>query len=328
MVATFKANIPYNSFLLIVYGTFLSWFVFFSGCSFYINPNDGILYKWLIHGLNNMGYLQFFFGKLIYLMLLFFQANILNSLANTQKLFSKPNYLTGMCVLLFHSLFIGLYGLSSSLFVSTSMVCILYFLCLLTNISKPKQALFNIGLLFGMSTLFCTTSFLYLLLLLIGLSIMRPFKLTEWIILILGTVTPYYFLYAYNFLFDINNSNLFTLIKIYTPFIKLSDLELLSIISISLILLGGIYFIQSNMRKLLVQSRNSWTIIYFYLLISLFFPFLNKSSNFSDWNYALMPISVLGSGFFYYSKSKWVTLITHWLLFILSVIIGYYYLVH
>jgi hypothetical protein len=164
--------------------------------------------------------------------------------------------------------------------------------------------------------------------LLIGLSIMRPFKLTEWIILILGTVTPYYFLYTYNFLFDINNSNLFTIIKIYTPFIKLSDLELLSIISISLILLGGIYFIQSNMRKLLVQSRNSWTIIYFYLLISLFFPFLNKSSNFSDWNYALMPISVLGSGFFYYSKSKWVTLITHWLLFILSVIIGYYYLVH
>ena len=130
MVGTFKANIPYNSFLLIVYGTFLSWFVFFSGCSFYSNPNDGILYKWLIHVLNNMGSLQSFFGKLIYLLLVFFQANILNSLANTQKLFSKPNYLTGMCVLLFHSLFIGLYGLSSSLFVSTSMVGILYLLIL------------------------------------------------------------------------------------------------------------------------------------------------------------------------------------------------------
>ena len=67
---------------------------------------------------------------------------------------------------------------------------------------KPKAALFNIGIAIGVCTFFYFPSLAFAALIIFGLAITRPFKLAEWLIALLGIITPYYFLLAIVFLTD------------------------------------------------------------------------------------------------------------------------------
>jgi hypothetical protein len=66
----------------------------------------------------------------------------------------------------------------------------------------------------------------------------------------------------------------------------------------------GFIFTQSNMRKLLVQSRNCWTIITVFLFFALFIPFLNKIPQFYFSLFCFVPASIFVASFFYYPEKN------------------------
>jgi hypothetical protein len=94
---------------------------------------DGFLYKaflnWMIPVAGNFTVIY----SVIAFSLLFIQALSLNMLVNSQRLMEKPNYLTGMCYLLFTSLFTDWYYLSSPLIINTLLISVLFLLCNLHN---------------------------------------------------------------------------------------------------------------------------------------------------------------------------------------------------
>ena len=59
-----------------------------------------------------------------------------------------------------------------------------------------KKNIFNIGLLSGLSILIFFPTFLFVFVVLFGLLIFRPFRIQEWFIVILGIITPFYFVFA------------------------------------------------------------------------------------------------------------------------------------
>lgn len=318
MIGTFKRNLPYNSFLLIIFGLFLNWPIYTHPTSVLVHSNDAVLFRFIATFFSSLGGASAAMQAVFFIVLLLVQALMLNKLVNDQKMFSKANYLVGICYILSFCLMDYKHQITASFIANIVLIWILSILCSLSNLQHAKTNIFNIGLLLGLATLIYIPSIFFVFLVLVAMSISRPFRLTEWVIIFLGLFTPYYFIASFNFLFDVSNAKLLPrMIGFHMPLLQFSKLQIVAMISIAIISCAGLYFIQNNMRRLLVQSRNCWSLVYVYLMIALVLPFLHSSSDFFDWVTLLSPIAAILGAFFFYSNSKLINGIIFWGLLIL-----------
>ena len=150
MTGTFKANNPYNTFLLLVYGLLLKLPMFLHPVIPVPQQTDGFLYKVLLIQLTKtVGNTIPFIYPFISFLLLYTQAITFNKLANDQRLMQKPNYLTAMAYLLITSLFKEWNFLSAPLIVNTLLIWVWANMSGLYNEKKAKSTLFNIGIGIG-----------------------------------------------------------------------------------------------------------------------------------------------------------------------------------
>ena len=105
MIGTFKANIPYNNFLLLIYAIVIRLPSFLFPESSLPAESDATLYKFLLSILSPVGKDFPIIYPFICLVLLYGQALWLNKIINAQKLFARSNYLTGMSFLLITAMF-------------------------------------------------------------------------------------------------------------------------------------------------------------------------------------------------------------------------------
>jgi len=89
-------------------------------------------------------------------------------------------------------------------------------------------------------------------------------------------------------------------------------------------MLLGLFFIQSNMRRQIVQVRKSWQLVYLYLVVAALVPFLNGTNSFSSWILAAVPASLIVASAFFYPDKKWFPLVIHWGMVAISVAIAYF----
>ncbi|MBI3883362.1 MAG: hypothetical protein HY305_03880, partial [Sphingobacteriales bacterium] len=200
MTGTFKANNPYNTFLLLVYGLVLKLPMFLHPTIPTPQKTDGFLFKELLAQLSHIGQLAPLIYPLIAFFLLYSQAISFNKLVNDQRLMQKPNYLTAMSYLLITSLFKEWDILSAPLIINTLIIWVWARMSSLNNSNNPKTVLFNMGLAIGFATFFYFPAIAFAALIIFGLAVTRAFKLTEWLIALIGIVTPYYFLLAWIFI--------------------------------------------------------------------------------------------------------------------------------
>jgi hypothetical protein len=257
---------------------------------------------------------------------LFAQAIAFNRFVTEQRLMQSPNYLTGMSYLLITSLFKEWNILSSTLIINTLLIGVWSRMSRLYNKPDAQVVLFNIGLVIGICTFFYFPSIAFALLIVFGLAVTRPFRLSEWFITLIGIITPYYFLISLVFIFFTGWWKKYKLpgIAISLPKFFQSGWEMIAIVIVLLIALIGFYFVQQNMMRQLVQTRKSWNLIFIYLLVAIFIPFINATHAFQYWILCAVPLSVLAGCFFFYSGKKWVTLGLHWLLAVLVVAFNYF----
>ena len=147
----------------------------------------------------------------------------------------------------------------------------------LFNISNQysiKGTVFNIGVAVGISSFIFFPSVILFLWLIFALMVMRSVRFNEWMICLLGVTAPYYFYAAYLFFSDKWSwQHLFQPINIAMPSPGQSLwLAISSILLIIPFLIGG-YFVQENLRKMLIQVRKNWSLMLTYLLFALFIPF-------------------------------------------------------
>jgi hypothetical protein len=162
-------------------------------------------------------------------------------------------------------------------------------------------------------------------LLIAALLIFRPVILTEWLIALLGALTPFYFVLIYLYVWD-HWSLLHTMFpgfqfrlpvfhmdwKIWVPFLL-----------VNLPLIAGLYLSFQYSGRLLVHVRKSWRFMLFYLLTAFFMPFLNNNGGFSQFIIALVPVSLFYASFFYFPRKKGVPGLVVWLS-VLWIFINYF----
>ncbi len=323
MTLTFKANNPYNSFLLLVYGLLLKLPMFLVPVIPKEQQVDGFLYRAFLSWLHPFGSSLPIIYPLLAFVLLYSQAIIFNKLVSDLRLLQTPGYLTGMSYLLLSSLFSDWNILSAPLIINSLILWVWARMSSLHNAQNPKTTLFNIGLAIGICTFFYFPSLAFTALIIFGLLITRPFKLAEWLLALMGIICPYYFLLSYVFLADKWQGYHFPGFAITAPHIGESSWSYAAIIIVAFLALLGFIYVQKNFRRQLIQARKSWNLLFLYLLIALFVPFINATHSFQYWIISAIPLAALMGAAFYYPTVRWIPGFFHWLLVALVLAISF-----
>lgn len=324
MTGIFKANNPSNNFFLLLYGIVLKSYLFVNPVVPDLQSSDGPLYSSFLIWLK-VTFADFpaIFG-IISFVLIFLQAIFFNKAVNDQRMLQKPNYLTGMAYLLLTSIFSEWFSLSAALMVNTLLIWVWSKLCTLHNNHSGKATIYNIGLAIGVACFFYYPAIIFTLLFVCGIALTRPFRLNEWLIGLIGIATPFYFFCAWLFLTGQWNTYQLPSASLTRPVFEESRWAMAAIILVTLTVLLGIYFIQNNMRRQIVQTRKSWQLIYIYMIIAAFVPFLNGAGSFTGWILLAVPVSLITASALFYPEKRWFPMAIHWGMVAISVAVAYF----
>jgi hypothetical protein len=320
----FKQKNPANIFLLLVLGLLLKLPAFLHPHLPAEKPMDGILFKALLDFLKPYGEANPIIYPLLSFTFLYLQAVMLTGIINTQRMMSRANYFPGMAYLLITSLFPEWNYFSAPLLINFIFVLVLSGLFKTYNQPRVLGPVFNIGLALGIASFVFFPSITFIIWILFALAVMRPFRLNEWLVCIIGVATPFYFYTVY--LFVTNNwswSRLWPYFSVNLPEIQQSVWLAGSVFLLAVPFLAGGYYVQESLRRMLIQVRKGWSLLLLYLLAALFIPFVNSSANFENWIIAAIPLAAFHACTYLYSSFRILPLLLFWLT--VAFIIGYQY---
>jgi hypothetical protein len=307
VIAIFKQKSPGNVAILLIFGLLLKLPLFLHPKNITATEIDGRLYQWLISLLPpGNGSV----AAVISFVLLYAQALMLNYLVNEYRLIGRQTYLPAMAYILITSLVPEWNYLSSPLVANTFIVLMLIYLFSLYNSANARAQVYNIGLMAGINSYIFFPSSAFVICILLGLMILKPFRFKEIILFLLGCTTPYYFHVAYLLLFDkLSFVNFFPHISVGVPEIESSVYLAAGILLLTLPFLLGGYYVQTHLRKMLIQVRKNWSVLLLYLLLAFFIPFINSSQSFHTWILITAPFAAFHACAYYYPPRRWLPLV-------------------
>lgn len=313
MVKFFRSGNPLTVLLLLIYTLLVKFYYLLHPSTFVADGSEGLLYdlfvKWIQRVIGNSPYL---FTSLAILLLLL-QALLVTKIVNHQRLFAKPTYLPAMSYMLFTSLLEGWNVFSPALLVNLVMLWVFSSITLLYTRTSARDMVFNIGFALGVCGLFYFPSVVFCLLLLLSLLIMRPFRLAEWIIAVLGLICPLYLLGTYLYLTD--QWSLFTKIpRIGINFPVIADYKVWGamVASIFFFILGWL-LLQSTIKKMLIQGRKIWSVLIVYVFVAMVVPFFNVHFSPLYWLMAILPLSLFVANVYWSIRNNTVANIIHFI---------------
>lgn len=324
MIGYFKSSNPVNFVFLLVYAFVLRWHSIIFPHIPVPQATDGFLYLKLLAFLKPVGDALPLIYPLIVIALTVLQAVILNNRIVNEKLLAKQNYLPALAYLFITSFFPEWWQLSSALIINSLMVWVWGMLTRLYNNPRPKALVFNAGMVVSIASFLYFPALGLLLLIFSALIIFRPFQISEWLVAILGLLTPYYFLFAFLFLGNNWNPLIFLpAISISVPEFPAFQQDWWRLVAVVLLIIPFFisgFLIQGNILRMLIQVRKSWSLMLFYLIICILIPFINFTPVFEYWILCALPFAAFHSYTFFYTSKKWLQETLHWLIvaFILS----------
>jgi len=322
VIGLLKHKTPVNLIVVFVAGILLKLAFFKHLDPLVSGDHDTFLYK-EITGFISANFSAGVIFSITYL-LLFFQAFLLNRLMNDHRMVHKFTYLPAMAYLLVTSMLPEWNVFSAPLLANTLLMYIFFVLYRTYNQYNVKMMLFNIGLALGLAAFVFSSSLIFLVWVLPGLLVMRAVKLNEWMICLFGLITPFYLYAAYLLLSDSWSwAKIIPDYSFHIPTLKQSFWLAGSTLLILLVFLIGGYFIQVNLRRLLIQVRKNWSLMLIYLLIALLVPFLSYEVQYENWIVCCIPFASFHACAFFYPQSRWLPLLLFWSMVIFT--LGYQY---
>lgn len=181
-----------------------------------------------------------------------------------------------------------------------------------------QKALFDASFLSGVTALIYFPCIVMLPFLMIIYAILLPFRLKEWLIMIIGFVLPAFFLSTYLFW----NYSLGTFWSMYMELFKnihpeiifKSGTSLLALSScIGLLLLFSLIKLRANYRKNVIRTRIYQQVFFIFLLMSGIFIILSEKISIIHFSFLIIPLSVFCAYFFLSTRRRiWIYETTLW----------------
>ena len=264
------------------------------------------LYNYILRGLQFAFRNTAFAYTLLSVIVIFIQSLYLNGIAVRHKLFPKNTYLTAFVYLLLTSIYPRFNFFNETLILNWLLLGAMDIMFSFSQTTQPRKLIYNAAFLFSLAALFQFTAVAYLLLLLVGMVMFRPFNLGEWSVALLGYTTPMYFLLSVLFLID--KLYLFT----HWPHIGFSITPVTSSIShfvitlagIFILLISGVFAMRKNVPMSNIYIRRDWIALSFYLIISVMIAFATDKAVASAWLITIPAVSIIVTHALALEKSK------------------------
>jgi hypothetical protein len=276
MVFLFRDRSDINILFLVLLSVAVHFHFYLEAPIVIANPTDGLLAYLLFHYIKPLPPLALI---VIFHLIVIVQALRLNIFVSRFRMFQQVSYLPAFTFVILTALFPFWDAISSGLIANAFIIWILVKLNRLYDQSQPKTLEFNIGMIVGFSILLYEPIAILIPVVIFALAIIRPFRLTEWLVLIMGIVLPFYFIFTYVFLTD--SAIAFTA---FLPKLDwenpLATMDAKSIIALSFMgiqLLIGLYFWQDQQNRFIIQVRKYWGVMLLTLVVTFFQPIIFSS---------------------------------------------------
>jgi hypothetical protein len=306
VIALFKEKAPANIVLLALFGLLLKLPLFLFPKVIVVPQTDGKLYTAFINAVGTSGSGAMLLSVLAFF-LLYVQALMLNYIINEYRLTIRQTFLPAMAYMLITSLMPEWSYMSAVLLSNTFIILMFIVLFGLYNASGGNGKIYNIGLLAGLASYIFFPSLFFSISIMVGLVILRPFRLNEIFVLLMGALTPYYFYAVYLFLNDrLVMESFMQQLYLHLPPMQHSLWIISGTVLLCVPFLLGGYYIQMQLRKMLIQARKNWSILLVYLLLAFFIPFINSAPSFYTWLLAAAPFACFHACAYLYTPRKWL----------------------
>lgn len=274
------------------------------------DSNDiGGLWNYLANGIISiLGNAPFFYTFLATLNI-FFQAIYLNQLANKFDVFSKQNYLAGLSFVIISSFIPDWNYLSQFHLLNWFLIGVLFNIFNLYQTQDANRYLFNGGVLISLVFLFTTSGLAFVVLFLGALNILRPFKLREWLVFVIGFTMFLYFYAAYLFLFDKLQTftDIFALGFYFKAEYRALNVFLTGLGFLALSLVWGLVFLNNYMSRMVIKTKKYWSIVILFLLTAILSVLFSETKDsLSNWLLLVPPVALIAANAFYVSRLKWL----------------------
>ena len=308
MVSFFKEKSTSGVFALVIASVFVRAFFWVHPPQLVTVPGDGLIY-YLVSPLSGLPGILL---PLIYQLIVVVQALRLNYALNDVRLYPKPAFTTALAYILLTALFSAWNNISAALLINTMLIWLLYRIIKLYNTQQPKTLIFNIGLITGSTVLLYFPSFPLILVMFFTIAAFRPFRLNEWLILLIGIIAPFYFFGAWLFITD-RSGLVLQQLQIFQPHIIRPANLPLTIITLAITgaaIVAGIFLWQSNSGRMIIQVRKSWSLLLALLMVSVLIILVNPGNNYLHWLPVVLPLAAFHGAAYYYPTGRWFPLLT------------------
>ncbi len=312
MVSFFKEKSTASVFGLIIVSASARAFFWVHPPQLALSPDDGFIY----YLLSPVLILPALFIPFIYHLIVLVQALRLNYALNQVRMYPKTASTAALAYILLTAILPSWNNITAALLVNTIIIWLLYKLTKLYNTQQPKTLLFNIGAITGSMVLLYFPTVPFILVVFFALGIFRPFTLNEWLVLLIGLLTPFYFLAGWLFLTN-NLALALQELQIFEPhIITISNLPVTAITFAiaGLTAAAGVFMWQSNSGRMVIQVRKSWSVFFLAMLLLIPVVFLVKQ----NWQNVIMlttvPAAAFVSNIFLYPKKNLIPAIVFWAL--------------
>jgi hypothetical protein len=313
----FRNNNPFAVLLLLAFA-----FLLFAMPTHVIKLEPAIVHNTVLFNYI-LDFANWFFGsnRSLYIFLSFcltiFQALYLNYLAVKNKLFNQTGYLPALLFVFLATLFSSFRGFTATQLALCFLLPAMNLIFSIGSSQSPRKHLFNIGFLFSLIALIIQPAYLLFVLMYLCIAFLRPIYLVEWVVLLLGFLTPIYFFVTILYLFDFANwMELITKLNlVHFQELHLPIVSLVYLIFFIVLLITGIYLLQSQLTLLTIYVRRCWAIVFGMLVFTALVALFMQQEQSGNWLLVVPASALLISNIFTSDKRKQFVTFAFYLVF-------------
>ena len=316
MIRFFKSPQPVALFFIPAL-ILIFWIQSASSMSPLIEPSGMILWNFIATIFSHFpNWINFIFE----VVLVSFSAIYLNIICNKHEVLYKNSYLPALVYALFisaHPAFISFHPIH---FVNLILLRVLDKSFSLIKSGNITSAIFDSSFLAGLAALIYFPAVIIIPIMIISITIIRPFNIREWLILIIGFLLPFFFISVWMFW----TNNLMFFLKNYSDRFKevqphlsvVSNPKLLLLICIfGLWLAIGLLKLRINYFKNVIRTRIVQQILFLFLLFISISFLLQREITIIHFSFLVIPVSVFCAYYLLATKKRiWLVEIFLWIL--------------
>lgn len=249
-----------------------------------------------------------FANILLATILVFIQSLLFNRIINLYNVIGKSTFLPALTYVLASSVFTPFLFLSPPLICNFFILFILY--RILSSIKNPAvvSTMFDLGMVAAIATIFYFPFSFLTIILWLALVIFRPFNWREWVAILIGYLTIFFFVAVYYFW----NDKLANFYEIWRPlttgfpvFIKIQLIDYIVLLPIAVGLILGFFQLRENFFKSYIQIRKTFQLLFFMFIIAVLAFYIKPDYRINHFLLCVIPVATLLAYYFLNASKKW-----------------------